>query len=102
MDINAIKEHLTGMLHGGTLNKVRNFEAACERAANTVLSNLDPIDTETTAALSRVIHDDLTNYPLPSDFKKIIDLFPEENRTHLDSASRVYAERLSLQRLIKN
>ena len=102
MNITSVKENLTGMLHSGTLSKVRNFEAACERSANIVLANLDPIETERTASLAQVIHDDLNNYPLPSDFKKIIDLYPQDNRTSLDSAVRGYAERFGLEVAIKN
>jgi len=102
MLIQQVKEHLTGQLHGGSLNKVRNFEAACERAANTLLTNLDPIETERTTPLARVIHDDLNNYPLPSDYKKIIDLYPQDDRTSLDSAGRVYLERFALRIPITN
>ncbi len=102
MTITETKEHLTAMSHSGTLNKIRNFEAACERSANIVLANLDPIETERTASLAQVIHDDLNNYPLPSDFKKIIDLYPQDNRTSLDSAVRSYAERFNLEVAIKN
>lgn len=102
MNIGNVREHITGMLHGGTLSKVRNFEAACERAANVVLTNLDPIETERTTTLSQVIHDDLNNYSLPSDFKKIIDLFPQADRSKLDSGQRVYAERFELEKLLKN
>lgn len=102
MDILQVKEHLTGQLHGGTLNKVRNFEAACERAANIVLANLDPIETIRTTPLAQVIHDDLNNYPLPSDFKKIIDLYPQDDRTQLDSAGRVYLESFALRIPVEN
>ncbi len=102
MDIGDIKENLTAQLHGGTLSKVRNFESACERAAGIVLSNLDPIETERIASLSQVIHDDLYNYSLPSDFKKIIDLYPQADRDNSDDASRVYAGRFDLQKGIRN
>lgn len=102
MNITQVKEHLSGQLHGGTLSKVRNFEAACERAANIVLTNIDPIETERTTPLARVIHDDLNNYPLPSDYKKIIDLYPQDDRTNLDSARREYPENFALRVPIRN
>ena len=102
MSIQDVKNHLTAMLHGGSLSKVRSWDEACERAANIVLANLDPIETERTTPLARVIHDDLNNYPLPSDYKKIIDLYPQDDRTYLDSAGRVYIERFALRVPIKN
>lgn len=90
------------MLHGNTLSKVRNFEYCCERAANQVLSLLDPIETERTTPLARVIHDDLNNYPLPSDYKKLIDLYPQDNRQSSDRANREYPENFSVGLLGKN
>lgn len=102
MTVTQAKDNISPMLHSGTLSKVRNFYPACERAANTVLANIEPTETIRTASLSNVVHDDLNNYPLPSDFKKIIDLYPQDNRTHLDSAQRNYAENFSLETTIKN
>jgi hypothetical protein len=94
------KEHLTGRLHGGTLNKVRNLEALFERAQNTVLMNLDPLETVRSAALAQTIHDDVYNYALPSDFKKPIDLIPQDSRTNLDDAARVLARPFDLMKAI--
>lgn len=102
MDITNTKEHLTAMTHSGTLNKVRSFEAACERAANIVLTNLDPIETVRLTTLAQVIHDDLNNYPLPSDFKKIIDLAPQDDRVSTDVAGRKYIEKFASRISIDN
>ena len=102
MDITTVKENISAMLHGGSLAKVRNFEYACERAANILLSHLDPIETERNTPLNQVIHDDLNNYSLPSDFKKIIDLYPQADRSKLDSGQRVYIERFDLEKSLKN
>lgn len=98
MLVTNFKNNLTGMLHGATLNKVRNFEDAMQRAANTLLSKIDPIDTMRTAALSQTIHDDVYNYSLPSDYKKIIDLIPQNRRELLDDANRINAGRFDLRK----
>jgi len=98
MTITQIKENLSAMLHGGTLNKVRNIESLFERAANTLLSKIDPVDTQRIAPLASTIHDDIYNYALPSDYKNIIDLYPQSNRNTLDSASRRLAERFDLRK----
>ncbi len=102
MNISDIKNHISPMLHGGSLNRVRNFEHACQRAAGVVLSSIDPTETIRSTSLAQVIHDDLNNYQLPSDFKKIIDLAPQADRSRLDSAQRVYAERFEIEKLLKN
>ena len=98
MLVSEFKNNLSGMLHGGTLNKVRNLEDAMRRAANTLLSLIDPIDTMRVAALSNTIHDDVYNYSLPSDFKDIIDLYPQNRRELLDSANRNLTERFDLRK----
>lgn len=86
------------MIHGGTLNRVRNFEQALERAANTMLLKCKPLETMRTAGLSQTVHDILNNYSLPSDFNTPIELYPQANRTHLDQAKRVMAEPFNLRK----
>jgi hypothetical protein len=102
MTVSEFQDNLSAMLHGGTLNKVRNIESAMQRAANTLLSKIDPIDTMRTAALSETIHDDVFNYSLPSDYKKIIDLYPQNRRNLLDSANRNLVERFDLRKSLAN
>jgi len=102
MTIGAIKSNLSAMLHGGSLNKVRNVEMAMERASNTMLQKIDPIDTVRTASLENLVHDDVYNYSLPSDYKKIIDLFPQADRNFLDTASRRPLEKFDLTRAVTN
>ena len=96
MNIQDIKSNLSASLHGGSLNKVRNVEMLLERSANTLLSEIDPIDTVRIAPLSSTIYDDVYNYALPSDFKKIIDLYPQDDRTGLDKSGRRLAEKFDL------
>lgn len=102
MTIEQAKNNLIGMSHSGSLGKVRNIEDLFERAANALLGKIDPIETIRLATLSQVIHDDLYNYPLPSDYKEIIDLSPQDNRNSMDVSSRVSAQRLDANKLIKN
>lgn len=100
--ITQAKESLSGMLHGGTLNKVRNIEALFERSQNTMLAKIDPVETERTQPLASVVYDDVYNYALPSDYKKIIDLIPQDDRTSWDKATRVNLDSFDLRKLIAN
>jgi hypothetical protein len=95
------KEHLSAMLHGGTLNRVRNIESLFERSVNTLLSKIDPIDTMRTVGLSNVIYDDIYNYALPSDYKKLIDLIPQNSRNNSDTANRSAIGKFDLLKGIK-
>lgn len=94
--IGECKDNLAGLLHGGTLNAITGIEMLFERAANTMLSKIDPIDTLRTAPLASTIHDDVYNYALPSDYKRIVDLYPQDERNSLDVASRKFAEPFDL------
>lgn len=100
--ITQTKEHLSAMLHGGSLNKVRNIEALFERSANILLTKIDPIDTVRNLPLSNTVHDDVFNYSLPSDYKSIIDLIPQDNRQSLDSVGRRALERFDLRKRLAN
>ncbi len=88
MLVSDFKDNISAALHGGSLNKVRNFEAAMQRAANTMLRKVDPIDTMRVAALTNTVHDDVYNYALPSDFRKMVDLYPQVGRNDNDKANR--------------
>ena len=102
MTITEVKNHLIGILHGGTLSKVRNFEYALERAAANVLANIKPVDSERETALTSLIYDDIYNYALPDGFGWIIDLRPQEVRGSLESAARRYAEPFDLKKALVN
>lgn len=102
MLISDLKVNLTGMMHGGSLSKVRSIDHLFERAANTLIGKISPIETERITALTSLVYDDVYNYPLPSDYRKIIDLYPQENRQSLDSSRRSYAGNFDLRKLIEN
>ena len=101
MLISDVKSNLAAELHGGTLNRVRSIEMLFERSANTLLLRADPPDTIRVAALSNTVHDDVYNYSLPSDFKSLVDLFPQDEREGADIAGRRYAQRFDLTKAIK-
>ncbi len=100
--ITQTKEHLSAMLHGGSLKRVRNIEALFERSANIMLTKIDPINTIRNVPLSNTVHDDVYNYSLPSDYKSLIDLIPQDDRQSLDSAGRRALERFDLRKALAN
>ena len=100
--MSEFKDNVSPMLHGGSLNKVRNPEAAFQRAANTMLMKIDPVDTIREAPLANTIHDDVFNYSLPSDYKRIIDLFPQGQRNLGDKVNRNLAESFDVLKGLKS
>lgn len=100
--INQIEDHLIGMGHGGTLNKVRNKEALYERSAGRMLLRIKPLEVMRLQSLSQPVYDNLNNYALPSDFLDIIDLIPEDNRQLWDKDFRRPAGQFDVQKAIVN
>lgn len=92
MTVGEFKNHMTGMGHMGTLNKVRNFPELLQRAINTMLMKIDPIETERRAPLASPIHTDIYNYVAPTDYKRTIDIYPQDNRTARDRSQYEFIE----------
>lgn len=99
--VTQVKDHLIGMGHGGTLNKVRNQYQMLERSASKFLLKNKPVTVMRKAALASTIHDDVYNYALPSDFGTLIDLIPQDNRESWDKAYRTLAGRFDLEKAIR-
>ncbi len=102
MTIDEVKGNLNGLLHGGSANDLTEIELMLERSANTLLSKIDPVDTMRTVALASTIYDDVYNYALPSDYKKLVDLIPQDNRNEWDRACRTLAGAFDLKKAIRN
>lgn len=100
--INELEDHLTGMGHGSSLAKIRNKYALYERVANNIKSKVDIVTSIRTAPLTQAVHDNQALYAVPSDYGKIIDLYPSGNRTARDFAQRTSGVTASLLRQIKD
>jgi hypothetical protein len=100
--ISQIHDHLIGMGHGGTLNKVRNIYAIHERVASLYLAKYKPLETVRDIALTSPVYDDVYNYTLPTDFNDLIDLIPQDNRTLWDNAFRNNAGTFDREKAARN
>lgn len=100
--VSQIEDHLTGMGHGATLNKVRNAYALYERSASRMMTRMKPIETMRTQALTSAIYDDIYNYALPTDFFDLIDLIPQDSRELWDKSFRNPAGQFDVQKASRN
>src|SRR3990167_8831427 len=100
--VQEVKSHLTGLGHGGTLNKVRFIDELFERSASKFLARCKPLETIRTGVLASTIHDDLNDYALPSDYNSLIDLIPQDNRGTWDTTLRNAAGRFDLEKATRN
>ncbi len=98
MIVGEFKDNLAGLLHGTNLDDITSLDLCLERAANSLLSRIDPIDTVRAVPLTSTIHDNIYNYALPSDFNKIIDLYPQDNRNAGDVVTRQMAMSFDLRK----
>src|SRR3990167_7105748 len=101
-NISEIKNHVSGLMHGATVNKIKNFYHVCERAHNAVRSNIKPVELMRDNTLSQTVHDDIDVYSVPSDFGEIIDLAPQADRGSYDQALRRLAREFAQKRNVEN
>lgn len=99
--ISDLEQHLIGMGHGGTLNKVRNLYSLYERVASKVLARMKPIEAMRTQALASAVYDDVNNYALPVDYNDLIDLIPQDNRDLWDKAFRNNAGQFDIEKAVR-
>lgn len=90
ISINELENHLIGLSHGGTLNKVRNRYYLYKRVANTVLSKIKPLESIRTSQL--VVSTDNYTYQLPSDFYALIGIYPQGERNWNEEGERTTVE----------
>src|SRR3990167_232623 len=74
------KSDLEGIAHGTTLNQIKNLSSLARRAARQVISDIDPRETKRIANLTELVHNDVYDYALHSDTKKIVDIRPQVDR----------------------
>lgn len=100
--VSQIDEHLIGMGHSASLNKVRNKEAMYERAASMFTLKHKSLEQMRSAPLASTVHDDFYNYGLASDFGALIDLIPQDDRASWDKAYRNNAGQFDLEKALRN
>jgi len=98
--IGNVKDSLTGMLHGQTLNKIKNINRLFQRAGDSLLSRIDPPETIRISQISNAIHEEIYDYTAPSDLKdeKVIDIRPQVNRTSSDNPMQYFSKPFDLKK----
>ena len=101
--IQNAKDALAGMQHGTQTTQLTNLNDLFWRAGRNVLSRLDPRETRRIQNISTPIHDDIYNYALPSDAKRIIDIRPQTNRDRDEKPRQRYGRYFDIEKgLIDN
>lgn len=80
--ITSVRDDLTGMFRGTSVNKLTNINALFRRAARKVLSKIDPAPTKRITQVT--LFDGVYTYSAVDDLKKVIDIRPQVNRGYED------------------
>lgn len=93
-----LKQDLTGVIHGTTLNKVQNLDGLINRSARQLLEDVDPQETQRITQFATPIFENVYSYYLAPDVKgnKIIDIRPQVNRTLSDIYNQDYSQQFDL------
>lgn len=75
------------MLKGTSLRQVTDFYGVAAKAANRLLTRISPEETRRTVTMTTPFYDNVQDYPLVSDFKRMIDIRPQANRKDLPGQS---------------
>lgn len=100
--VTQVNDHLLGMGHGGTLNKVRNIEAMYQRSAGRYLLLCKPLEVMRKASFGPIYDDVYDGATLPTDFGSAVDLAPQDNRQSWDEAFRDPAGQFDLEKALRD
>lgn len=83
--IQTLLNDLSGVTHGTTANKIPNIFGAINRAARSVILDVDPKETQRIVSLAQVFNS-VYDYVIPADVKgdRIVDLRPQAGRNPQD------------------
>jgi len=94
----TLKADLSGILHGTTLNEITNITGVINRSGHQVLLDIDPQETKRILPFANPIYGEIYDYALPVDVKgdRVIDIFPQVNRTPDERFNQDYAQSFDL------
>jgi hypothetical protein len=96
--IAKLKDDLTGIGHGTTIDKVRNPDRMINRAAREILLDVDPQETIRISPMDAPLFDRVYDYAAPSDLKgvSIIDIRPQVARNSINNPAQTYSRNFDL------
>lgn len=93
-----LKQDLTGVIHGTTLNKVQNLNGIIDRSARQLLEDVDPVETQRITQFATPVFENVYTYYLAPDVKgnKIVDIRPQVNRWLNQIYNQDYSQQFDL------
>ncbi len=101
ISISQLKSDIAGKMKGTSIREVKDFNGTARSAANRMLARIDPQETIRIVTMTTPFFDNIIDYALVSDYKRMIDIRPQVNRQrypglshYSETAPRQFLERL--------
>lgn len=78
--LTQLKSDIAHDMKGTSIREIKDFYGTVAGAANRMLSRIDPEETRRTVVMTTPFYDNLLDYALVSDYKRMIDIRPTANR----------------------
>lgn len=85
--IAQLKSDIAGKMKGTSIREIKDFYSTASSAASRMLARIDTEETRRTATLSTPFWDNVQDYIAPTDYKRMIDIRPQANRTNMPGLS---------------
>lgn len=97
-----LKSDIIPKLKGTSLRQIADFYGTAATAANRMLSRIDTEETRRTVTMTTPFFDNINDYALVTDYKRMIDIRPQANRLgqpglsdYTQTTARQFNERLT-------
>ena len=97
-----LKSDIASKMKGPSIREISDFYSTTAAAANRMLSRIDTEETRRTLTMTTPFYDQINDYSLATDYKRMIDIRPQANRTDMpgrshfnQTAVRQFNERLN-------
>lgn len=96
-----LKSDIAARMKGTSIRQITDFYGTVASAASRMLSRIDTEETRRIVTITTPLYDNLNDYALATDYKRMIDIYPTANRTgqpglsdFSQTTSRQFSERL--------
>lgn len=79
INLAQLQADIAPMMKGTSTRQIQDFYGTAAKAANRMLARIDPEETRRTVTLAMPFFDNLQDYTLVDDFKRMIDIRPQGN-----------------------
>lgn len=92
-----LKSDIAPMMKGTSIRQISDFYGTAAKSANRVLARIDPQETKRTATLAMPFYDNLQDYVLQDDYKRMVDIRPQANLRQDQPGLSIYGQTSTVQ-----